>query len=315
MAGNEVTAAGATAASAMHAQATSAQAMVGSTPDATPALAFDRVTCAFAARGAVPGAAAGRYVAVENASLAVGPGEFVSVVGPTGCGKSTLLNVAAGLLAPTSGELRVFGAPLAGINRDAGYLFQAEALMPWRSALANVTAGLEFRQVPKADAEPRARDWLARVGLSGFEDRYPHQLSGGMRKRVALAQVLILDPKILLMDEPFSALDVQTRQLMENELLDLWSADRKSVLFITHDLEEAISLSDRVVVLSAGPATRPIGEFVIDLPRPRDVSEIRLTPQFVALHKAIWHAMKDEVLKAYARGRREGASETETANG
>ena len=209
----------------------------------------------------------------------------------------------------------MFGAPLAGINRDAGYLFQAEALMPWRSALANVTAGLEFRGVPKAEAEPRARDWLARVGLSGFEDRYPHQLSGGMRKRVALAQMLILDPKILLMDEPFSALDVQTRQLMENELLDLWSADRKSVLFITHDLEEAISLSDRVVVLSAGPATRPIGEFVIDLPRPRDVSEIRLTPQFVALHKAIWHAMKDEVLKAYARGRREGASETETANG
>jgi NitT/TauT family transport system ATP-binding protein len=285
----------------------------GATP--TPALAFDRITCAFAARGTVPGAAAGRYVAVENASLSVGPGEFVSVVGPTGCGKSTLLNVAAGLLAPTSGELRVFGKPLAGINRDAGYLFQAEALMPWRSALANVTAGLEFRGVARAEAEPRARDWLARVGLSGFEDRYPHQLSGGMRKRVALAQVLILDPKILLMDEPFSALDVQTRQLMENELLDLWSADRKSVLFITHDLEEAISLSDRVVVLSAGPATRPIGEFVIDLPRPRDVSEIRMTPRFVALHEAIWHAMKDEVLKAYARGRREGANEAGAAHG
>jgi NitT/TauT family transport system ATP-binding protein len=292
-------------------------AAAGEVPGAnpTPALAFDRITCAFAARGAVPGAAAGRYVAVEDASLSVGPGEFVSVVGPTGCGKSTLLNVAAGLLGPTSGELRVFGKPLAGINRDAGYLFQAEALMPWRSALANVTAGLEFRGVARAEAEPRARDWLARVGLSGFEDRYPHQLSGGMRKRVALAQVLILDPKILLMDEPFSALDVQTRQLMENELLDLWSADRKSVLFITHDLEEAISLSDRVVVLSAGPATRPIGEFVIDLPRPRDVSEIRMTPRFVALHEAIWHAMKDEVLKAYARGRREGANEAGAAHG
>jgi len=304
---------GAVAVAAGSGSAAAAGEVSGANP--TPALAFDRITCAFAARGAFPGAAAGRYVAVEDASLSVGPGEFVSVVGPTGCGKSTLLNVAAGLLGPTSGDLRVFGKPLAGINRDAGYLFQAEALMPWRSALANVTAGLEFRGVARAEAEPRARDWLARVGLSGFEDRYPHQLSGGMRKRVALAQVLILDPKILLMDEPFSALDVQTRQLMENELLDLWSADRKSVLFITHDLEEAISLSDRVVVLSAGPATRPIGEFVIDLPRPRDVSEIRMTPRFVALHEAIWHAMKDEVLKAYARGRREGADEAGAAHG
>jgi NitT/TauT family transport system ATP-binding protein len=140
--------------------------------------------------------------------------------------------------------------------------------------------------------------------LSGFEDRYPHQLSGGMRKRVALAQMLILDPELLLMDEPFSALDVQTRQLMENELLALWTADRKSVLFITHDLEEAISLSDRVIVLSAGPATRPIGEFAIDLPRPRDVAEIRMTPRFVKLHEAIWSVLRSEVLKGYERGKR-----------
>jgi NitT/TauT family transport system ATP-binding protein len=152
----------------------------------------------------------------------------------------------------------------------------------------------------------RGAGWLRRVGLSGFEDRYPHQLSGGMRKRVSLAQTLILDPQILLMDEPFSALDVQTRQLMENELLELWSADRKSVIFITHDLEEAISLSDRVVVLSAGPGARPIGEFVIDLPRPRDVSEIRLTPRFIELHGRIWHAMKEEVLKGYAQQQRQG---------
>ena len=183
-------------------------------------------------------------------------------------------------------------------------MFQADALMPWRTALGNVTAGLEFHGITKADAVPRARDWLARVGLGGFEDRYPHQLSGGMRKRVALAQMLILDPEILLMDEPFSALDVQTRQLMENELLELWSADRKSVVFITHDLEEAIALSDRVVVLSAGPATRPIGEFAIDLPRPRDVAEIRMTPRFVQLHAEIWRTMKDEVLKGYAQGQR-----------
>jgi NitT/TauT family transport system ATP-binding protein len=141
------------------------------------------------------------------------------------------------------------------------------------------------------------------VGLGGFGERYPHQLSGGMRKRVALAQTLILDPEIILMDEPFSALDIQTRQLMENELLELWSANRKSVIFITHDLEEAISLSDRVVVLSAGPATHPIGEFAIDLPRPRDVQEIRLSPRFIELHDRIWHAMKEEVLKGYAQTR------------
>ena len=270
---------------------------------ALPALALERVTCTFAARPGATGGQGGRYTAVSEATLAVAPGEFVSVVGPTGCGKSTLLNVAAGLLAPSAGNVTAFGEPLTGVNRRAGYMFQSDALMPWRSALANVTVGLEFRGTPRAAAQTQARDWLARVGLSGFEDRYPHQLSGGMRKRVALAQMLILDPQILLMDEPFSALDVQTRQLMENELLELWSANRKSVLFITHDLEEAISLSDRVVVLSAGPATRPIGEFAIDLPRPRDVAEIRMTPRFVELHGAIWQQMKAEVLKAYAQSR------------
>ena len=262
------------------------------------AVSFESITCTFAGRG--PAAA---YTAVRDVTLAIGEGEFVSVVGPTGCGKSTLLNVAAGLLRPSSGTLRVLGEPLAGINRRAGYMFQSEALMPWRSALANVTAGLEFGGMAKAQAEPRAREWLARVGLAGFEHRYPHQLSGGMRKRVALAQMLILDPEILLMDEPFSALDIQTRQLMENELLELWSANRKSVLFITHDLEEAISLSDRVVVLAAGPGTHPIGEFAIDLPRPRDVAEIRLTPRFVALHEAIWQVLRGEVLKGYAQAR------------
>ena len=229
------------------------------------------------------------------------------MVGPTGCGKSTLLNVAAGLLEPSSGIVEVFGERLRaadGVNRRAGYMFQAESLMPWRSALDNVLAGLEFAGVDRGEAEKRAREWLDRVGLTGFEKRYPHELSGGMRKRVALAQILILDPRLLLMDEPFSALDVQTRQLMENELLELWSADRKSVLFITHDLEEAIALSDRVIVLSAGPATHPIGEYAIDLPRPRDVNEIRLTPRFVELHREMWHKMKNEVLKGYARSRK-----------
>jgi len=264
-------------------------------PAAVPALALEAVTVTFVSPDGT------RYTAVREATVQVQAGEFVSVVGPTGCGKSTLLNVAAGLLQPSGGHVRVLGAPLAGLNSKAGYLFQTEALMPWRTARANVAAGLEFRGVQRAEAGARADEWLQRVGLRGFGGRYPHQLSGGMRKRVSLAQTLILDPQIILMDEPFSALDIQTRQLMENQLLELWSANRKSVLFITHDLEEAISLSDRVVVLSAGPESHPIGEFAIDLPRPRDVAEIRLTPRFIELHGLIWHAMRDEVLKSYAQ--------------
>ena len=257
------------------------------------ALALEHVTVTFVSESAA------RFTAIKDATLVVRPGEFVSVVGPTGCGKSTLLNVAAGLLTPSAGDVMVSGESLAGLNRKAGYLFQTEALLPWRTALDNVIVGLEFRGVEMAEARRRGEDWLQRVGLRGHGHRYPHQLSGGMRKRVALAQTLILDPQIILMDEPFSALDIQTRQLMENELLELWSADRKSVVFITHDLEEAISLSDRVVVLSAGPESHPIGEFEIDLPRPRDVSEIRMTPRFIELHTQIWQAMKDEVLKGY----------------
>jgi NitT/TauT family transport system ATP-binding protein len=250
------------------------------------ALELSGIACTFPGRDGVA------YTAVADASLAVAEGEFVSLVGPTGCGKSTLLNVAAGLLAPTTGSVEIFGQPLTGVNERAGYLFQSDALLPWRTARENVMVGLELRGEQKREARRRADTWLARVHLAGHGDKYPHELSGGMRKRVALAQTLIMDPKILLMDEPFSALDVQTRSLMENELLDLWSQDRKSVVFVTHDLEEAISLSDRVLVLSAGPASRPIGEFPIHLPRPRDVSEVRLTPQFLELHKTIWEALK-----------------------
>ena len=262
-----------------------------------------------------------RYTAVAGTSLRVRAGEFVSVVGPTGCGKSTLLNVGAGLLEPSSGTVKVFGQPLSGINTRAGYMFQTEALMPWRSALANVMLGLQYRGTPDEEARVLAEQWLARVGLAGFGDRYPHELSGGMRKRTALAQVLALDPDIILMDEPFSALDVQTRQLMENEVLELWAAPstgrraaagpvrngpgsqqgRKAVLFITHDLDEAIAMSDRVVVLSAGPGTHPIGEFAIDLARPRDVAEVRTHPRFVELHSQIWNVLRDEVLKGYAQ--------------
>jgi len=257
------------------------------------ALRLDGVACTFVSKDD-PGQ---RYTAVRDVSLEVGDGEFVSVVGPTGCGKSTLLNVAAGLLAPSTGGVQVFGTELAGINARAGYMFQSESLMPWRTAQQNVMAGLEFRGA--VDARAQAEAWLRRVGLGGFGDRYPHQLSGGMRKRVSLAQTLVLDPDILLMDEPFSALDIQTRQLMENELLAIWSDKRKAVLFITHDLDEAIALSDRVVCLSAGPASHPIGEFAIDLPRPRDVAEVRATPRFVELHKAIWDVLREEVLAGY----------------
>jgi NitT/TauT family transport system ATP-binding protein len=267
------------------------------------ALEFVDVSCIFKARDAT----AQRYTALADTTLRIKAGEFVSVVGPTGCGKSTLLNIGAGLLLPSSGAVRVFGEPLAGINRRAGYMFQVDALMPWRSALDNVMLGLQYRGLPDGPIRALAQQWLQRVGLSEFAERYPHQLSGGMRKRTALAQVLALDPDIILMDEPFSALDIQTRQLMEDEVLELWSARRKAVLFITHDLDEAIAMSDRVVVLSAGPATHPIGEFVIDLERPRHVAEVRTDARFIELHRQIWNVLRDEVLKGYAQQLRKAA--------
>jgi len=261
------------------------------------ALLLQDVSCTFISKDQ-PGQ---RYTAVQQVNLRIGAGEFVSVVGPTGCGKSTLLNVSAGLLAPSTGSVAVFGQPLAGLNARAGYMFQADSLMPWRSAQDNVAAGLQFRGVPMAQARNQADQWLRRVGLGGFGDRFPHQMSGGMRKRVSLAQTLVLDPDIILMDEPFSALDIQTRQLMENELLEIWQAKKKAVLFITHDLDEAIALSDRVVVMSAGPGSHPIGDFAIDIPRPRDVAEIKTTARFLELHAAIWGVLREEVLKGYAQ--------------
>jgi NitT/TauT family transport system ATP-binding protein len=279
---------------------TEAVAVTGQSQAQTPALLLKDITCTFVSRDD-PNQ---RYTAVANSTLSVAPGEFVSVVGPTGCGKSTLLNIAAGLLAPSSGVVESFGEPVNGVNKRSGYMFQGEALLPWRCALDNVVAGLEFAGVERAQACEQGREWMKRVGLSGFEDRYPHQMSGGMRKRTMLAQTLIRDPDLILMDEPFSALDIQTRQLMENEVLELWMAKRKAVLFITHDLDEAIAMSDRVVVLSAGPGTHPIGEFVIDLPRPRDVAEVRMQPRFIELHGAIWAVLRDEVLKGYAQQKR-----------
>jgi len=279
---------------------TEAFAVTGQSQAQTPALLLKDITCTFVSRDDP----SQRYTAVANSTLSVAPGEFVSVVGPTGCGKSTLLNIAAGLLAPSSGVVESFGETVTGVNKRSGYMFQGEALQPWRCALDNVVAGLEFAGVERAQACEQGREWMKRVGLSGFEDRFPHQMSGGMRKRTMLAQTLIRDPDLILMDEPFSALDIQTRQLMENEVLELWMAKRKAVLFITHDLDEAIAMSDRVVVLSAGPGTHPIGEFVIDLPRPRDVAEVRMQPRFIELHGAIWAVLRDEVLKGYAQQKR-----------
>jgi NitT/TauT family transport system ATP-binding protein len=260
-----------------------------------PAVRLDALTVGFRLADGT------RYTAVERASLDVAAGEFVAIVGPTGCGKSTLLNVAAGLLSPLAGTVSIFGAPLEGLNRGAGYLFQSDALFPWKTALDNVAIAIETAGTPRPEARERAAAWLGRVGLSGFGNRYPHMLSGGQRKRVGLAQVLIRDPRMLLMDEPFGPLDAQTRQIMGNLLLDLWSADRKAVLFVTHELEEAIALSDRVVIMSAGPAARIIGDWTVPLARPRDIAEVRLERSFHELHRAIWQVLKAEVLKTYAQ--------------
>jgi len=246
------------------------------------------------------------YTSLRNLNLTIAPGEFCAVVGPTGCGKSTTLTLVSGLERPSAGAVRVMGQPVAGIDPRIGYVFQADAVFPWKSVLGNVAAGPLFRGVPKAKALERSRDWITRVGLSGFENHYPHQLSGGMRKRVALAQTLITEPQILLMDEPFSALDVQTRALMEDELLDLWSATSASVIFVTHDLEEAIALADRVCVLTAGPATVK-GIYTIDLPRPRNVAEIRFAPRFMHLYQEIWEALRDEVVVSYERAKQRPA--------
>ena len=242
------------------------------------------------------------YTALRDLSLTVGAGEFVSIVGPTGCGKSTALALISGLTPASSGEILVQGKQVRGIGDKFGYVFQADVLFPWKSVLGNVAAGLRFRGVSKKEANIVAREWIAKVGLSGFEDHYPHQLSGGMRKRTALAQSLIISPEVILMDEPFSALDVQTRALMEDELLDLWSATSASVVFVTHDLEEAIALSDRVCVITAGPGTVK-GIYDIDLPRPRHVSEIRFEPRFVELYRDIWENLRDEVLVSYERAK------------
>jgi NitT/TauT family transport system ATP-binding protein len=259
-----------------------------------PAIELSDVTKKFATPNG------GIYTALQDLDLTVAPGEFCAVVGPTGCGKSTTLTLVSGLERPTAGTAAVEGRPVDGITPGVGFVFQNDAVFPWKSVLDNVAAGPRFRGTGRSKANTLARDWLRRVGLAGFEDRYPHQLSGGMRKRVALAQSLINEPEVLLMDEPFSALDVQTRSIMSDELLNLWELTRPAVVFVTHDLEEAIALADKVVVLTAGPG-RVKATFRVDLPRPRKAQEIRFTDEFVRLYSEIWDALRTEVETAYAR--------------
>jgi NitT/TauT family transport system ATP-binding protein len=237
--------------------------------------------------------------ALEDFDLSIAPGEFFAIVGPTGCGKSTTLGLIAGLAKPQAGEVTLFDAPVDGVDRRVGFVFQQDAVFPWRNVLGNVMAGPLFRGVPKAKAEEMARDWINRVGLKGFEDHHPHQLSGGMRKRVALAQTFINNPQVLLMDEPFSSLDVQTRELMQEELLQLWAQAKSAVLFVTHDLDEAILLADRVAVLTTRPA-RVKSVHSIDLPRPRNVATLRYDEKFIAIARNISDDLREEVLRARA---------------
>ncbi|SEI11099.1 NitT/TauT family transport system ATP-binding protein [Rhizobium tibeticum] len=243
----------------------------------------------------------GSYVAVQDVNLTVADGEFLAIVGPTGCGKSTILNAIAGLLKPASGTVTIDSAPVKGVQNDIGYLFQQDALLPWKTSIENVELGLLFKGVSSAERRERSMNWLAKVGLKGFEHRYPHQLSGGQRKRVQMAQALISGPKVILMDEPFSALDIHTRHLMQNELLRLWQEERRAVVMITHDLEEAIALGDRVAILAAGPRSRVIESFPVELERPRDVAEIKLDPRFMDLYRNIWASLRGEVEKSYER--------------
>jgi NitT/TauT family transport system ATP-binding protein len=241
------------------------------------------------------------FTALRDVDLSIAPGQFCAVVGPTGCGKSTTLTMVAGLDRPTAGQVAVGGRPVAGIAPGTSFMFQTDALLPWKNVLGNVAMGPVFRGVSKRQAQADARDWLRRVGLAGFENHHPHQLSGGMRKRVSLAAALINEPSILLMDEPFGALDVQTKAIMSNELLTLWEQTRPSVMFVTHDLEEAIALADKVVVITAGPGTVK-GVYDVDLPRPRGaVQEIRFEPRFLELHRQIWESLREEVQRAYTR--------------
>ncbi len=231
--------------------------------------------------------------ALQRFDLDVNEGEFLSILGPSGCGKSTFLNVLLGLLMPDSGELSVNGKRITGPGPDRAMVFQEFGLLPWRTVQSNVELGLEIKRMPAEQRRPISRRLIEMVGLTSFEEHYPHELSGGMKQRVGLARALATDPEVLLMDEPFAALDAQTRDLMQVELLRIWQEARKTVLFVTHQIDEAIYLSDRVMVMTKRPGYAK-KVFDIGLPRPRDY-EMRVTPEFNDLKLAIWHTLKDEI--------------------
>jgi NitT/TauT family transport system ATP-binding protein len=232
--------------------------------------------------------------ALHGFDIEIEEGEFLSIVGPSGCGKSTFLNVVLGLIKPDSGDVRMRGRPIEGPGSDRAMVFQEFGLLPWRTVQNNIELGLELKGVPSSARHDTSQRFIEMVGLAGFEGHYPHELSGGMKQRVGLARALATDPDVLLMDEPFAALDAQTRDIMQVELLRIWHEARKTVLFVTHQIDEAIYLSDRVMVMTKRPGhAKKI--FKIDLPRPRDY-EMRVTPEFNELKLEIWHALKDEIV-------------------
>lgn len=230
--------------------------------------------------------------AIDNFSLAIEPGEFVSIVGPSGCGKTTFLKIVNGLLEPTGGEILIRGRPLSQDSSDRAMVFQEASLFPWYSVARNVGYGLECRNVSKGEAQRRSQPFIDMVGLNGFEKHYPYELSGGMQQRANLARALVVDPAVLLMDEPFASLDAQTREMMQAELLDIWGQTSKTVLFVTHQINEAIYLSDRVIVMSARPG-RIIDDVRIDLPRPRGL-EIKRDERFLRYEDGIWKLIESQ---------------------
>lgn len=244
-----------------------------------------------------PSADGSDLTALNGMTLTVRQGELAALVGPSGCGKTTVLNVLAGQIKPSAGSVRLAGEPVRGMLPSVGYISQADTLLPWRTVLDNVALAMELRGVPRKDRRDRARGLMASMGLSGFEDSYPRELSGGMKKRAAIARVLAVDPAILMMDEPFAPLDALTRQKLQDDILSLWETTGCTILYVTHDLTEAITLADRVVLMSARPG-RVIRTYPIDLPRPRRVMDVKFTPRFVELEQAIWRELEDQLRQA-----------------
>ncbi|HEY1373512.1 MAG TPA: ABC transporter ATP-binding protein [Candidatus Binatia bacterium] len=255
-----------------------------------PLLSLNQVRREFQVRGR-------QVVAVDTLDLAVDEGEFVTVVGPSGCGKSTLLNLVVGLLPPSGGQIVYRGRAVEGINTDIGYVTQKDNLLPWRTLVENVEIALEIRGAPKSARRRHAVDLIGQVGLSGFEDHYPHELSGGMRQRANIIRTLIYDPELILMDEPFGPLDAQTRIVLQDQLLKLWRASRKTILFITHDLVEAITLADRVVVMTSRPG-RVKHIAAVPIARPRDVYQIHMSSEFREVYNKLWNELRPEVVPA-----------------